>query len=163
MERAGAVATYREYSDAADAGTLSEGEIAEALHAGFITPGKARTLAAKRDKSLKPVIEDVMAPVKDAGSKGGRRPSEVKTSIAEEAAAIWAARNPGATLDERLKAGAAIAQRVYGAPKSTPGPTPNDSPAKQGKFDALKAQHRAGKLDNSTYLRRIQELNSHAH
>lgn len=164
--RAGQVAAYGQFRDMADAGTLTAEEIADARTSGILTPGQARTLAARRDKSLGPVVADVMAPVKDAGDRAGRANSAEKLAIAEEQAVEWARKNPNASLDDKLKFGRALAERVYGAPKSTPGPVANDprtkAAAKAAKFAALKKQRETGQIDQATYMARLTELtNAH--
>lgn len=157
LAKAGEAAMYREFSDSAAAGTLSEAEIADGLRAGYIRPGQAQTLRAKRDKALAPVVEDVMAPVKDAGNRPGRRASAEKLAIAEEQAAAWARQNPQATLDEKLKAGRAISERVFGATKA-PAPGANAGVARQGQINALKAQLAANKISRAQYNARLKEI-----
>jgi hypothetical protein len=102
----------------AGAGTLSTGEIADSVAAGLINQQQARTLRSYNDQSLRPIIEDVMAPVRDVTSRGGmnRRPDyNANLAVAEEAAARFVRDNPDLTLEQRLAGGRAIAERVFGA------------------------------------------------
>lgn len=156
--RVGTAAMYREYSDQAASGDLSEAEIADAVHAGLMTKGQAMTLRHKRDKSLKPIIDVVMAPVKDRETIGGRRASAVKTAIAEEASAIWAARNPRSTMDEQFKAGESIAKSVYGAPKPAAAPG-RDTANKTAKYQRAKKEYTDGKISHDEFSRRMKALN----
>ena len=139
MERAGVVALYNEFRDQAQAGTLTAGEIADALGAGQLTQGQAATLRTMNDRSLRPVVDDVLAPVRDASRAPGRsmRGQERNMAIAEEAATMFARSNPDATLNERLQAGEAIARRVYGAPGAGRPSTPQA--AAQGQAAQLQA------------------------
>jgi hypothetical protein len=157
-ERAGAVEHYREFSDGAHAGTLSDADIADGVHAGLIKPGQARVLAAMRDKGLKPIIDDVMAPVHDAAKKPGRRISAEKLAIAEDQATQFARANVGATLPDKLAAGEAIAKRVFGA-KSTPGPAAGGSSADlAGRVAKLKSDFNAGHINRATMNNGIKAL-----
>jgi hypothetical protein len=163
-ERQGEVAIYRELADGAHAGTLSDGDIADALGSGHITPGKAATLRVLRDRSLKPIVDDVMAPVKDAAARFHRRPSHENLALAEDQAAQFARANPGAGLADRLKAGEAIASRVFGA-KTAPGPTAATGAAAQraGVTAKLDADFRAGRIDRTTYNSKMRELINGGH
>lgn len=128
QDRMAKAVNYREFSDAAAAGTLSPGEIADARAAGLLSPGQARTLGAKRDKVIKPIVDDVMAPFKDTARQPGmtlRGVAQVQTR-AEEEATDWARLNPDAPLEERLKVGGLIAKKYFGqGADSAPGPKGN--------------------------------------
>lgn len=139
LERSGAVAMYNEFRDQAAAGGLTAAEIADGLAAGQLTPGQAATLRTLNDRSLKPVVDDVLAPVRDAARAPGRsmRGGERNMAIAEEAATLFARANPDATLTERLAAGEAISRRVFGGP--TAGRPASPQAAAQGQVDALAA------------------------
>jgi hypothetical protein len=157
QERSARADLYRQYSDSAQAGTLSAAEIADGVNAGHLTPGQARTLAAKRDRSLAPVIEDVMAPVKDAASRPGHRASNEKMALAEEQATEWARQNPSAPLDLKLKAGEVIAKRVFGA--KGPGPAAGGpNAARAAEFARLKQDRQAGRISASVYLEKLKAL-----
>lgn len=157
-ERAGQAERYREFSDGAHAGTLSDGDIADALHAGLVKPGQARTLAAMRDKSLKPVIDDVMAPVHDQAKRPGRRISNEKLAIAEEAATLYARQHPDADLTMKMKAGEAIAARVFGS-KTTPGPGGGGADvARAGQAAKLKTDFAAGRINRAAYNQGMKAL-----
>lgn len=116
LTAAGARANYSELNDGARAGTLSRQEIADALAAGQITPGQAQTLRVNTDRALRPVVDDVMAPVRDYARRPGMstRGTAAAMATAEEAAAMFARDNPGVGLDGRLAAGRVIAERVFG-------------------------------------------------
>lgn len=115
--------SYREFSDGAAAGTLSSAEIADARGAGLLSAGQARTLAAKRDKVLKPIVDDVMAPFADQARQPGMtiRGTAALRAKAEEEATNWARMNPDAPLEERLKVGGLVAKKYFGQ-GGTPGP-----------------------------------------
>lgn len=116
LERANAASTWAEVRDQANAGTLTNGEIADYLNAGTITAGQAATARRMRDSGLAPVIQDVMAPVRDAARRPGMstRGSAVAIATAEAHAANWAVANPRATLPERLAFGEVVAKTVFG-------------------------------------------------
>jgi len=139
LERSGAVAMYNEFRDQAQTGGLTAGEIGDALTAGQLTPGQAATLRTLNDRSLKPVVDDVLAPVRDASRAPGRsmRGQERNMAIAEEAATLFARSNPDATLNERLQAGEAIARRVFGGP--TAGRPSSPQAAAQGTAARIRA------------------------
>jgi hypothetical protein len=113
---AGARANYSELRDQATAGLLSNEEIADALSARIITQGQAQTLRTQNDRALRPVVDNVMAPVRDHARRPGMstRGNATSLAIAEEAAAGFARENPGVGLEGQLAAGRAIADRVFG-------------------------------------------------
>lgn len=159
-ERAARAVSYREFSDAAAAGTLTAGELADARGAGLLSAGQARTLAAKRDKVLKPVIDDVMAPFADASRQPGMtlRGTAVLRAQAEEEAANWARLNPTAPLDERLKVGGLMAKKYFGqgADKSAPGPK-GDASVNAARSKATRIQELnqlKGKIPEAEFRRR---------
>jgi len=121
IERVGRVATYNAVRDQADAGTLSPGEIADHVQSGLLTPGQARTLAAKRDKSIKPIIDNVLGPLKDKlKDRGGlARDVNVMMAKAEEEAAVWSRMNTDKPLDEQQRIGEMIAKKYLGGEKKT--------------------------------------------
>lgn len=114
---AGRADAMQELMGQAGAGTLSTGEIADAVAAGLINQQQARTLRSYNDQSLRPIIEDVMAPVRDAQSRPGmrNRPGQAeRMATAEEAAAQFVRDNPDLTLEQRLAGGRAIRDRIFG-------------------------------------------------
>jgi hypothetical protein len=108
--------TYAGYRDQAAAGTLSPAELADAVSAGLISRGQARTLNGLSDRSLQPVVADIMAPVRDAMNAPGRsqRGQASQLAIAEQAALEYARTHPDASLQDRLTAGRVISERVMG-------------------------------------------------
>lgn len=126
MERAGQIEVYSRFRDDADAGLLSEAEIAEGLNAGLLLPGQAQTLRSRMSTVLKPIIDDVMAPSREASRRPGAsmRDRDSNLARAEEAASIYArtAQAEGHTLEQRLAAGRAISDRFFGAGSNRPGP-----------------------------------------
>lgn len=131
-ERAGQRAAYELLRDDAVAGGLSEAEIAEALNAGQITPGRAQTLRTLRDRTLSPHVDDVMSVVKDAAARPGASvmpDRNQRLARAEEGAAAWVRENPNATLEQRLQAGRWYADRHFGAGSNRPAATSGGSEA----------------------------------
>lgn len=108
---------YNTLRDDAQAGTLNASELADDVAAGLISPGRAQTLRTMNDRTLRPLVDDVMAPVRDAGERRRRlvRDFNVRMAAAEEGAAQWVRDNPGATLPQRLEAGRWYAERHFGA------------------------------------------------
>jgi hypothetical protein len=90
--------------------------------AGFISPGRAQTLRTMNDRTLRPLVDDVMAPVRDAGERRRRLVPDynVRVAAAEEGAAAWVRENPNATLEQRLQAGRWYAERHFGAGANSP-------------------------------------------
>lgn len=158
--RAASVATYSQYSDQARAGTLTNGEIADAVQAGFLTPGQAQTLRVSRDRGLKPVVADVLAPVRDEAKKPGRgiRGTAVAVAQAEELAAKWAVENPGATLDQRLAAGKAIAADIFKPPASGGGGPAAAQRGKSAQLRALDAERTRTRMNDAEYRRRRKQI-----
>lgn len=121
--RLGQVEAYNALRDGAEAGALSEAEIAEALNADQITPGQAQTLRTRRDRTLAPLVDDVMSPVRDAANRPGASvmpDRNQRMARAEEGAARWVRDNPNATLEQRLQAGRWYAERHFGANANRP-------------------------------------------
>lgn len=116
METAGRTAHYNALRDDAQAGTLNAAEVAEAVEAGLILPGQAQTLRTMNDRTLKPLVDDVMAPVREAARRPGASMRERDSNLAraEEGAAMWIRANPDATLEQRLQAGRWYAERHFG-------------------------------------------------
>lgn len=117
--------TYEEYVDQARAATLSDGDLADAVKAGYVSPGQAQTLRRLRSTSLKPTIDNIMAPVREAADRPGIKgikPTQVAMARAEADAARWAEAYPNATLDDQIKAGKFYAERYFGSQHSAPGP-----------------------------------------
>ncbi|WP_292229313.1 hypothetical protein [Brevundimonas sp.] len=116
LERTNARLAYGEIRDSAQAGTLSTSEIADALSAGIITQGQARTLQGLNDRALKPIVADVLAPVRDASRRPGmsQRGNAVPMAQAEAHAVTWARANPDATLQQRIEFGEFVAKTVFG-------------------------------------------------
>lgn len=123
LEQANETATYEQFRDPADAGTLDLGELADAVSSGLISEGRAQTLRTRNDRTLRPLVDDIMAPVTDAGERRRRlvRDYNVRMAGAEEDAATWARNNPNATLEQRLQQGRLIAERRFGAGATTAG------------------------------------------
>lgn len=115
-------AHYNTLRDDAQAGTLNAAEVAEAVNAGLILPGQAQTLRTTNDRTLRPLVDDVMAPVRDAGGRRRRlvRDYSTRMAAAEEGAAQWVRDNPQATLEQRLQAGRWYAERHFGAGANSP-------------------------------------------
>ena len=113
---------YNTLRDDAQAGTLNAAELADDVAAGFISPGRAQTLRTMNDRTLRPLVDDVMAPVRDAGERRRRLVPDynVRVAAAEEGAAAWVRANPNATLEQRLQAGRWYAERHFGAAANSP-------------------------------------------
>lgn len=164
QDRLAKATSYREYSDAAAAGTLSPAEIADARGAGLLSAGQARTLAAKRDKTLKPIVDDVMAPFADAARQPGMtiRGTAQLRARAEEEATNWARMNPGVGIDERLKVGGLIAKKYFGqgAGNSAPGPAGDKvTGAARSKVSQVQALNQLkGKIPDSEYRKRRKAI-----
>lgn len=159
--RVASAVTYSQYSDQAKAGTLTNGEIADAVQAGFLTPGQAQTLRVSRDRGLKPVVADVLAPVRDMASAPGRRGARgtaVAMAQAEERAAKWAVENPGATLDQRLAAGKAIAADIFKPAASAGGGPAAAQRGKSAQLRALDAERTRTRMNDAEYRRRRKQI-----
>jgi len=139
LERTNARLAYGDLRDQAAAADLSPAEIADAVAAGTITRGQARTLQTLNDRVLKPVVEDVLAPVRDAARRPGMstRGTAVPMAQAEAHAATWARANPDATLQERLDFGKIVASTVFGGQGA--GRPANAQQAQTGQTAALQA------------------------
>jgi hypothetical protein len=122
LEQANETAVYESFRDPAQAGTLDLGELADAVSSGLVSPGRAQTLRTMNDRTLRPLVDDVMAPVRDAGERRRRlvRDFNVRMNAAEEGAAEWVRNNPNATLEQRLQAGRWYAERHFGAGANSP-------------------------------------------
>ena len=158
--RTAAAATYKEYDDRATAGSLPEGEIADAVQAGFLTPGQAQTLRTKRDRGLSPVVRDVMAPVLDEAGKPGRgiRGTAVAKAQAEELATRWARENPNATLEQRLAAGKTIAGQIFKPPASAGGGPAAAQRDKTSQLRALDAERKRTRMSDAEFRRRRKQI-----
>lgn len=155
-EAVGRLEVFRQFDDQADAGTLSAAEIAEGLNAGLITPGQAQTLRARNDTVLRPLVDDVMAPVREASRRPGASMRERDSNLAraEEGAAEWVRANPGATLEQRLQAGGWYAERYFGAGANRPGPTgsgANETQARVARIAAVNADIAARRAAGRPY------------
>jgi hypothetical protein len=150
---------YNGYRDEANAGTLSEADLADAVNAGTLSRGQARTLATLRDRGLAPVVADVMAPVRDmvSGEANRARRTGANMAIAEEAAAIFARANPDATLEQRLAAGRAIGERVFG--RSTTA-APSERVRQLAGLEAERTRRASGgnRMSQAEYNRRRNEI-----
>lgn len=166
LEAANARGIYAEFRDQANAGTLSQSEIADGLNSGQITQGQAATLRDLNDRQLKPIIDDVLAPVRDAARAPGRstRGNAAQMVVAERAATLWTRQNPEATLEQRLVAGRVIAERVFGgAAQGRPQTQQNVDNAKAASLSALSAERtrrqQAGRpMSSAEYNRRRNEI-----
>ncbi len=140
---------YNALRDDAQAGTLSAAEVAEGVNAGLISEGQAQTLRTMNDRTLKPKVDDVMAPVRDAGERRRRlvRDFNERMAAAEGGAAAWVRENPNATLEQRLQAGRWYAERHFGAGANSPaaggGETPAGDQARVARIRAVNEQIRA--------------------
>lgn len=156
LERSNASSTWAEVRDQANAGSLTNGEIADMLGAGTITAGQAATARRMRDRGLAPVIQNVLAPVRDASQRPGMssRGNAVQMAQAEAHAANWAAAHPNATLQEQLDFGKTVAATVFrpaGAGAPTTAAAANQSRAAQvARVNADIAQRRAAGRPYST-------------
>ncbi len=142
-------AHYNTLRDDADAGTLNAAEVAEGVNAGLISEGQAQTLRTRNDRTLRPKVDDVMAPVRDAGERRRRLVPDfnARMAAAEEGAAAWVRENPNATLPQRLEAGRWYAERHFGAGSNGPaaggGETPAGDQARVARIRAVNEQIRA--------------------
>jgi hypothetical protein len=158
--RTASVATYNQYADLARAGNLPEAEIADAVQAGFLTAGQARTLSTTRDRVLGPAVKDVMAPVRDAAKAPGRgtRGTAASLARADELAARWARDNPGATFEQRIDAGKKIAAEVFKPPATAGGGAAAAQRAALDRRRALDARYKRGEIKEAEYKRLRKEL-----
>lgn len=166
LERAEAREGYNTLRDSAYAGMLGQGEIADALDAGLISRGQAQTLRDMNDKQLKPLIDDIMAPFNDALRRPGmtQRGTAALRARAEQAATQVAREHPEFTLDERLRAGEAIATRLMGA--NGRGRPQNGQTAQSGQAQQLQAlaaertrrQESGRAMSRAEYDRRRNEI-----
>lgn len=116
-ERSNDLATYNQFRDDADAGTLDRGELADAVSANLLTPGQARTLQNRTDRAIRPLVDDVMTEVIARSRRPGmdlRPDTRANLARAEEGAGDWIRANPNATLEQRLQAGRWYADRYFG-------------------------------------------------
>lgn len=162
--RAEGLAAYTGLADQARSGGLGDGEIADAVAADLISPGQAGTLRRLRSTALRPIISNVIAPVRDEANKPGRnlRGTSEILARAEADAATWAAANPDASLNDQMEFGRTLAQRHF-AP-STNRPTAQRGPSGQSAdLSALAAERTrrasAGNLmPPAEYRRRRNEI-----
>jgi hypothetical protein len=142
-------AHYNTLRDDADAGTLNAAEVAEGVNAGLISEGQAQTLRTRNNRTLRPLVDDVMAPVRDAGERRRRLVPDfnARMAAAEEGAAAWVRENPNATLPQRLEAGRWYAERHFGAGSNGPaaggGETAGGDQARVARIRAVNEQIRA--------------------
>jgi len=165
LELAGRTAVYNGFRDEADAGTLSAAEIAEGLNAGLLTPGQAQTLRTRNNKTLAPLVDDVMAPVREAARRPGASMWDRDSNMAraEEGAAAWVQANPDATLEDRLKAGRWYAERHFGAGSAAPASGGAGQPTPAAQLSALAAERARRQASGtpmplSEYNRRRSEI-----
>ncbi len=168
LEAANVRGAYAEVRDRAQAGTLSNGEIADELNAGNITAGQAVTLRALRNRGLAPVIQNVLAPVKDASSRPGMssRGTATQMAQAEAHAATWAAAHPNATLDEQIAFGKVIADTVFRpATAGRPGNAAGGDAARLARVRAvnndIEARRRAGRPYSTAEANRLRNEAQH--
>jgi hypothetical protein len=152
LEAANDTAIYEQFRDPALAGTLDLGELADAVNSGLVSPGRAQTLRTMNDRTLRPLVDDVMAPVRDAGERRRRlvRDFNVRMNAAEDGAAEWVRQNPNATPAQRTEAGRWYAERHFGAGANSPaaggetgGETPAGDQARVARIRAVNEQIRA--------------------
>lgn len=115
-QRAAALEVWQPLVAEADAGLISDGEIAGYLESGLIDDTQARTLRVRRSRALRPLMGDVMAPFEDAARRPGAqlRPTAELRARVEADAAAWVAANPESTLNDRLTYGKTLAERYMG-------------------------------------------------
>ena len=104
--------TYNDWRDQAAGGTLTPADLADGVNSGQLSRGQARTLQGMNDRTLRPVIDVVLGPTRDRAA--GRRNVSRQIAVAEEAAVRFARDNPDATLEQRIAAGNAIRDSVFG-------------------------------------------------
>lgn len=166
LEAANARGIYAEFRDSANAGSLTQSEIADGLNSGQITQGQAATLRDLNDRQLKPVIDNVLAPVRDAAKAPGRstRGNASQMVIAEQAATMFVRANPNATLEQQLAGGRAIAERVFGgAGQGRPQTQANVQSGQAAALTALSSERtrraQAGRpMSTAEYNRRRTEI-----
>lgn len=163
-ERESRLEVYRALSDSANAGALSDEEIAENLSAELITAGQAITLRTLRSRTFRPLVSDVMAPVRDALGRPGaslRGRNEILAQ-AEAAAAEWAQANPTASLADRLAYGQQLSQRFLGGAQQqmTPQQAAQGVAAQLAALDDERRRREStgNRMTQSEYNRRRQEI-----
>ena len=116
------LASYTELADTARSGGLSDGEIADALGGGLISQGQAGTLRRLRSTALRPMIGNIISPVRDEAGKPGRslRGTSEIMARAEADAATWAAANPEASLNDQMEFGRSLATRYFAPSNDRP-------------------------------------------
>lgn len=114
LDAAESRAAYNDFRDRAD-GTLTAADIADGVNAGLISRGQARTLQGVNDRAIRPVIDNVLAPLEDSLRGRNRRDAGEIRARAEENAVVWARNNPDAPLDLQLSVGRDIAARHLGS------------------------------------------------
>lgn len=153
--RTASAETYKEYADRAKAGSLPEGEIADAVQAGFLTPGQAQTLRITRDRVLGPVVNNVMAPVRDAArGRSAMRGTAVTMARAEDRAAQFARANPNATLEEQLAFGKTLAAEAFKPPASSGGGPAAAQRGEAAEMKALAAERKRKGMSDAEFIRR---------
>ncbi len=158
------LAGYTELADQARAGALTDDEIADAVGSGLITRGQGGTLRRLRSTALRPVIANVLAPVRDEAGRPGRSmrgTAEIMAS-AEADAATWAAANPDATLGEQLEFGRTLAARYF-APATNRPVAERGAAGQSGELRALEDERgrraRSGNpMTTGEYNRRRNEI-----
>ena len=120
--RAEGLAAYTDLADQARSGGLGDGDIADAVAADLITPGQAGTLRRLRSTALRPIISNVISPVRDEANKPGRnlRGTSEILARAEADAATWATANPDASLNDQMEFGRTLAQRYFSPSTNRP-------------------------------------------
>lgn len=116
------LASYTELADTARSGGLTDGEIADAVGGGLISQGQAGTLRRLRSTALRPMIGNIISPVRDEAGKPGRslRGTSEIMARAEADAATWAAANPEAPLNEQMEYGRTLASRYFAPSNNRP-------------------------------------------
>lgn len=157
IETQGRTAMYSGLRDDAQAGTLTSSEVADALGAELITPGQAETLRVLNDRTLKPQVDVVLAPVRDMADRPGRRGTAVQAAQAEFHAANWVRANPNATFQEQVEFGRFIGQTVYGG---APGASSQGggTGTVQTRLSALAAERTRTNMPIGEYNRRRREI-----
>lgn len=127
---------YRDFSDRAVAGSLNDQEIADGLNGSLLTPGQAQTLRGLRDRTLRPQIDAILAPIRDEANRPGRsrRGNAVIMERAEQTAMELLRRYPDATFAEREQTGRQLAASLFRRPAAA-----NPREATTGRATALRA------------------------
>lgn len=163
--RAEGLAAYTGLADQARSGGLGDGDIADAVAADLITPGQAGTLRRLRSTALRPIISNVIAPVRDEANRPGRslRGTSEILARAEADAATWAAANPDASLNDQMEFGRTLAQRHFAPSRDRPtaqrGPTGQSADLRALAAERERRASTRNPMSPAEYRRRRNEIN----